>query len=113
MEPEVPPPAPPPRRRRRLAVLAAATLGLLGLDLLQPPERQASTFVLLAAIDGYQATLSKVARASGVRCRFHPTCSHYGEAAIRKYGALEGSARAAFRVMRCGPWTPAGTEDPP
>ena len=27
--------------------------------------------------------------------------------------ALYGSLRARWRVMRCGPWTPAGTVDPP
>jgi putative component of membrane protein insertase Oxa1/YidC/SpoIIIJ protein YidD len=32
---------------------------------------------------------------------------------IRRDGALVGSARAGWRVLRCGPWTPAGTPDPP
>ena len=49
----------------------------------------------------------------GVRCRFQPTCSHYGEGAIRKYGAWKGSWLALWRIVRCGPWTPAGTVDPP
>ena len=49
---------------------------------------------------------------AGVRCRFTPTCSHYGADAIRKDGALIGSLRAIWRVARCGPWTPMGTVDP-
>jgi putative membrane protein insertion efficiency factor len=49
----------------------------------------------------------------GVNCRFKPTCSHYAEGAIRKYGALSGTGRAAWRIVRCGPWTPQGTIDPP
>ena len=49
----------------------------------------------------------------GVRCRFTPTCSHYGAGAIAKYGAWKGSWLAAWRVLRCGPWTPMGTYDPP
>jgi hypothetical protein len=61
----------------------------------------------------YQATLSPAMPAMGVRCRFLPTCSHYGEESIEKYGALVGTARAAWRVVRCGPWTAAGTVDPP
>jgi putative membrane protein insertion efficiency factor len=68
---------------------------------------------LLAAIRVYQLTLSPHMASWGVRCRFRPTCSHYAEGAIRKNGALVGSARAAWRVLRCGPWTPAGTYDPP
>jgi uncharacterized protein len=48
-----------------------------------------------------------------VRCRFEPSCSRYAEGAIRKDGALVGAARATWRVLRCGPWTEAGTYDPP
>ena len=101
-------------RRRRLLVgsLLAAVL-LVGVDLARPPAAQVSTRALLAAIDLYQATLSKSLRAAGGRCRFRPTCSLYGEAVIRRHGALVGGAKAAWRILRCGPWTPLGTEDPP
>lgn len=70
--------------------------------------------MLLAGIDLYQATLSRAfARSGAVQCRFVPTCSHYAEGAVREDGALVGSGRAAWRIMRCGPWTEAGTVDPP
>ncbi|HEX9669296.1 MAG TPA: membrane protein insertion efficiency factor YidD [Thermoanaerobaculia bacterium] len=46
-------------------------------------------------------------------CRFRPSCSRYAEGAVRKRGALVGGALAVGRVLRCGPWTPAGTFDPP
>jgi putative component of membrane protein insertase Oxa1/YidC/SpoIIIJ protein YidD len=49
----------------------------------------------------------------GVGCRFTPTCSRYAEGAVRRDGALVGTARAVWRIARCGPWTPAGTHDPP
>ena len=49
----------------------------------------------------------------GVQCRFTPTCSHYGEACIRQFGAMRGGWLAMKRVLRCGPWTPMGTDDPP
>lgn len=103
------------RRRKwvRAAVLAAAVTGLLAVDLTQAPADQVSARLLLAAIDAYQATLSRAMPKLGVRCRFRPTCSHYAEGAIRKYGALVGGARAFGRVLRCGPWTPAGTVDWP
>ena len=104
-----------PKRRRRLTVWIVL-LGLvlaLGLDLARAPRNQLSARVLLGAIHLYQATLSPVLGKTGVRCRFQPTCSHYGEGAIRKYGAWTGSWKAAWRILRCGPWTPAGTVDPP
>ncbi|HVT59922.1 MAG TPA: membrane protein insertion efficiency factor YidD [Thermoanaerobaculia bacterium] len=105
-----------PRRRRlsllfRLALLAL--LALLACDLLRAPADQLSARALIVAIHLYQANVSEHLAALGVRCRFRPTCSHYAEGAIAKYGALAGSARAVWRVARCGPWTPAGTFDPP
>lgn len=101
-----------PRRRKLLAV-ALLLVALLALDLARAPRNQLTARVLLAAIDTYQATLSPVLGHAGVRCRFHPSCSHYAEGAIKKDGALVGSLRAAWRIARCGPWTPAGTYDPP
>jgi putative membrane protein insertion efficiency factor len=103
--------APPKRRRARLIAL----LLLLGLtlDWTRPPERQVSVFALLGAIHGYQATLSKMMPSLGVRCRFKPSCSHYAEGAVAGYGAFGGSLLAIWRVLRCGPWTPAGTIDLP
>jgi putative membrane protein insertion efficiency factor len=102
-----------PSRRGRLIAAAAALLLLLAIDLSRPPRRQVSARLLLGGIDLYQAMLSPVLGKAGARCRFQPTCSHYGEGAIRKYGALQGSWKAAGRIVRCGPWTPAGTVDPP
>ena len=101
------------RRRRRLLV-AALALGLVfALDLARSPARQLSARGLIAAIHLYHATLSPRLGAAGVRCRFEPSCSRFAEGAIRKDGALVGSARAAWRILRCGPWSPAGTFDPP
>jgi uncharacterized protein len=102
------------RRRRRRLLAVALALGLVfALDLARPPARQLSARGLIAAIHLYQATLSPRLGAAGVRCRFKPSCSHFAEGAIRKDGALVGSARTAWRILRCGPWSPAGTYDPP
>ena len=101
-------------RRRRSALGLGLLLALLGaIDLARPPRRQVSARALLGAIHLYQATLSPRMPALGVRCRFRPTCSRYAEGAIRKHGALLGTARAVARIARCGPWTPQGTYDPP
>ena len=104
-----------PLRRRRLKIWLPilAVLLLLGIDMARPPRDQISARALLGGIHLYQATLSPVLGKTGVRCRFQPTCSHYGEGAIRKYGAWTGSWKTLWRIARCGPWTPAGTFDPP
>jgi hypothetical protein len=104
-----------PVRRRRLKawIITLCLLLPLGLDMARPPRDQISAHCLLGAIHLYQATLSPRLGQVGVQCRFQPTCSHYGEGAIRKYGAWKGSWKALWRIARCGPWTPAGTFDPP
>ena len=103
------------RRRRRIkaGLAALAVTFLLGLDLSRAPGDQITARLLLGSIDLYQATLSKAMPGLGVRCRFQPTCSRYAEGAIRKHGALRGTLKALGRIARCGPWTPAGTVDPP
>ncbi len=103
----------PARTRRRFAGVVLALLLILTIDLCRAPEDQWSARAALLAIDAYQATLSKAFARTGTTCRFHPTCSHYAEGVIRKHGALVGSFKAGTRVLRCGPWTPADTHDPP
>ncbi len=101
------------RKWRRFWIGAALAVLVLGLDLARAPERQISARVLIASIDLYQATLSKLMPVAGVKCRFQPTCSHYAEGSIRKHGALKGTAKAIWRLLRCAPWTEKGTVDPP
>lgn len=103
----------PARRIRQWKAGLVLIALLFGVDLFRAPEKQWSARLLLGSIHAYQATLSPLMPKLGVRCRFTPSCSHYAEGAVAKYGALVGSARAAWRVLRCGPWTPAGTSDPP
>ncbi len=103
-----------PRRAAIFAIAVAALLvAALARDLIRPPSEQWTARMLIASIHLYQRTLSPHMDALGVHCRFHPTCSHYAVAVIKKDGALKGTLRALWRVMRCGPWTPRGTYDPP
>ena len=101
------------RRRIRTWIVVSFLLLALGLDLAREPRNQLTARFLVGSIHLYQAVLSPRLGAIGVRCRFKPSCSHYSEGAIRKYGAWTGSWKAAWRVLRCGPWTPAGTVDRP
>lgn len=101
------------RQTKMSLIFGFLILGMLGADASRPPERQISARLAVAAIHLYQATLSPLMGKAGVTCRFaEPTCSHYGEEAIRRHGIARGSWLAAKRVARCGPWTPVGTVDP-
>lgn len=44
----------------------------------------------------------------GNQCRFHPSCSHYGEQAIERHGVVKGSVLTVWRIVRCNPWHPGG-----
>ena len=67
----------------------------------------------LHGIHGYQRFLAPEAARIGLRCRFTPTCSRYAEVVIEREGVIRGGMKALERIARCGPWTPAGTIDPP
>ena len=99
-------------KKRALAAVALVALAI-ALDLRRPPSSQWSTAAAVGGIHLYQATLSPLYQKVGVRCRFTLTCSHYGEEVVRKFGVVRGGVMAAKRILRCGPWTPAGTVDPP
>jgi putative membrane protein insertion efficiency factor len=99
--------------KRRLAVSAVLIVFAFALDLRRPPSDQWTTAAAVGGIHVYQATLSPVYGWLGVQCRFTLTCSHYGEDVVRRFGVVRGGLLAAKRILRCGPWTPAGTNDPP
>jgi len=42
------------------------------------------------------------------RCKYEPTCSRYAVEAIREYGILKGAVLAAWRLLRCNPWSYGG-----
>lgn len=97
---------------KRVLGLIIVVLLLVAADLRQPPAQQWSARAAVAGIHLYQATLSRWYARIGVQCRFTPSCSHYGETCIRRFGAVRGGWMALTRVLRCGPWTPRGTADP-
>jgi putative membrane protein insertion efficiency factor len=111
--------APVPRRtarvpsRRTLAIAAALFLAVVLVDWSRAPSKQWTVRLELAVIARYQAWLSPVFARAGARCRFTPSCSRYAAAVLARDGALVGNARAAWRIVRCAPWTPAGTVEWP
>ena len=63
--------------------------------------------VLVAPIRGYQRFISPALPRS---CKYHPSCSEYAVQAIRTYGVLRGLVLAAWRVLRCNPWSHGGVD---
>jgi hypothetical protein len=67
--------------------------------------RRAARAVAIAPIVAYQRLISP---AIPRRCKYHPTCSRYALDAIREYGILRGAVLAAWRLLRCNPWSYGG-----
>ena len=47
------------------------------------------------------------------RCRYEPTCSAYAGEAIRRFGAGRGTVLAAWRLLRCNPFSNGGFDPVP
>jgi uncharacterized protein len=64
----------------------------------------------LGLIRGYQWTISPLL---GPRCKYYPSCSHYGYQAVERHGLVKGSVLAGWRILRCNPWSYGGVDDVP
>jgi uncharacterized protein len=67
--------------------------------------KRALTAFLTAPIRLYQRLISP---ALPRRCKYDPTCSAYALEALRRHGPLRGSVLAAWRLVRCNPWSHGG-----
>lgn len=61
--------------------------------------------VAVAPIVVYQRVISP---AFPRHCKYEPTCSRYAAQAIRRYGILRGLVLAAWRLLRCNPFSHGG-----
>jgi putative membrane protein insertion efficiency factor len=61
--------------------------------------------VVAAPIVAYQRLVSP---ALPRRCKYEPTCSAYAVQAIGKFGILRGLVLAAWRLLRCNPFSHGG-----
>lgn len=68
-------------------------------------------YILLGCIKFYRKYLSALKGYSS--CIYYPTCSQYAIEAIEKYGALKGTALAAWRILRCNPFAKGGYDPVP
>ena len=72
------------------------------------------TRILLASLAFYKRWLSPALHAiSPGKCKFEPTCSEYAATAIAIHGPLRGPALAAWRLLRCHPFSPGGFDPVP
>ncbi|HMK03594.1 MAG TPA: membrane protein insertion efficiency factor YidD [Ferruginibacter sp.] len=49
----------------------------------------------------------------GSKCRYTPSCSHYGIEALKKYGPVKGIWLTVKRISRCHPWGGHGYDPVP
>jgi uncharacterized protein len=61
--------------------------------------------VVLAAIRFYQRRISPLFPR---RCKYQPSCSQYAVDAVGEFGAARGLVLAAWRVLRCNPFSHGG-----
>jgi uncharacterized protein len=61
--------------------------------------------VVTAPVLLYQRLISPAIPA---RCKYYPSCSSYAVSALRQYGIMRGSVLAAWRVLRCNPFSHGG-----
>ena len=67
--------------------------------------------ILLGIIRFYHKYLSGAKGYSS--CKYYPTCSRYAIEAIEKYGAFKGGLLAAWRILRCNPFSKGGYDPVP
>jgi putative membrane protein insertion efficiency factor len=61
--------------------------------------------LFLAPVKAYQRFISPALPRS---CKYEPTCSHYAVDAVRSHGVCRGTVLAAWRILRCNPWSHGG-----
>lgn len=67
-------------------------------------------FAAESLIRAYQVMLSPLLIGG---CKFCPSCSEYGIAALREWGLLRGGYLTLRRLLRCTPWSPGGIDPVP
>ncbi|HLD54062.1 MAG TPA: membrane protein insertion efficiency factor YidD [Sediminibacterium sp.] len=67
-------------------------------------------YLLIPFIKIYQYIISPV---MGPKCRFVPTCSQYGEQALKKYGLFKGGWLLIKRLSKCRPGGGSGWDPLP
>lgn len=64
-------------------------------------------YIVIGIIRFYQKCISPL---FPPKCKYYPTCSCYALSAVKKFGAVRGSALAVWRILRCNPWSLGGID---
>ena len=67
--------------------------------------------VLIALVRFYQRAISHYK--GGSCCKYIPTCSNYAIEAFERFGAVKGFFLAAYRLLRCNPFSRGGYDPVP
>jgi putative membrane protein insertion efficiency factor len=63
-----------------------------------------------AIVWAYRGALSVIPGAGACSCKYHPSCSQYALDAYKEFGLFKGSVLAAWRLLRCNPWSRGGVD---
>ena len=66
--------------------------------------------ILLAVLRFYKRSVSPLLPNA---CKYTPTCSEYAMEAIETHGVLKGCLLAAWRLLRCNPFSKGGYDPVP
>jgi putative membrane protein insertion efficiency factor len=69
--------------------------------------RRVARELFLLPLHLYRRVISPLIRP---HCRYSPSCSEYAVDAVREYGVARGAVLAAWRVLRCNPWSHGGVD---
>ncbi|MBP8614421.1 MAG: membrane protein insertion efficiency factor YidD [Firmicutes bacterium] len=69
------------------------------------------TKALVYLIECYQKYISPLKRYP--TCKYYPTCSEYARQAILIHGPFKGAILAAWRLLRCNPFSRGGYDPVP
>lgn len=64
-------------------------------------------YIVIGLIRLYQRFISPL---TPPKCKYYPTCSSYALTAVKRFGAVRGSALAVWRILRCNPWSMGGID---
>jgi uncharacterized protein len=69
---------------------------------------EAGKYVGIGLVHAWRQTFGRLTPEG--TCKYHPSCSQYALDALRKHGLVKGSAKAAWRLLRCNPWSHGGVD---
>ena len=64
--------------------------------------------LLIWLIEWYQKNISSWLESKNIHCKYYPTCSEYTKQAIQKYGAVRGTIKGIYRILKCNPFSKGG-----